>query len=121
MSITECEFRHALHCGKSTWLFLLDESVDDWPDVWRDTGDDGERIASLRREISKDFLIDKFKSPDHLAGLVSAAVGRWKDEIQLNWLEQHIENLKQQFAARSEPDEKLSYEEASSRYIDQRA
>ena len=116
LSITECEYRHAVRCGKSTLFFVLDESAD-WTDVWRDTGEDGDSIAHLRREIGKNLLIGRFQGPDHLSALVSAAVSRWKDEIQPDWLAQHLENLQEQFAARSEPDERLSYEEAIARYV----
>ena len=78
-SITELEFRQAGDSGKPRLLFLADPAVD-WPDEFKDThtgeGDAGNRIAAFRAELETVKLVSHFRSPDHLAGLVSAAVTR---------------------------------------------
>lgn len=77
LSITELEYRQAGESGLPRLLFLIDESVA-WPDEFRDShtgeGEAGKRIAAFRAELETEKLVSHVKNPDHLAGLVSAAV-----------------------------------------------
>jgi hypothetical protein len=78
-SITEYEYRTALARETPSLMFLLDPDAD-WPasqfDALAPNGDGGTAIAQLRREIERDRLVSYFRTPDELAGLVSAAVYR---------------------------------------------
>jgi len=78
-SVTEMEFRQA-GTSKIPRLMFLAHKDAKIPDAFRDakTGDNGagQRVAVFRAEIEQDFLVSYFKSPDHLAGLVVAAVYR---------------------------------------------
>jgi hypothetical protein len=78
-SITEYEYGAALARGKPTLMFLLDPDAE-WPanqfDALAPDGDGGKAIAQLRREIERARLVSYFRTPDALAGLVSAAVYR---------------------------------------------
>lgn len=82
-SITELEYRKAQAMEISCLLFLLDEETD-WPRKWTDEitdkTDRGERINVLRQELAREHMVDFFKSSEHLAHLVSAAVHRWEQE-----------------------------------------
>ena len=77
LSITELEYRKAGEAGLPRLLFLADPAVT-WPDECKDThtgeGDAGQRIADFRAELGSETLVSFFRAPDHLAGLVSAAV-----------------------------------------------
>src|SRR5262245_681674 len=82
-SITELEYRKAGELGKACLVFLLDENVP-WPrsaqDVVSGAGDRGQRIDTLRQELGAGLLAGFFKSPDQLAGLVSAAIANWEEQ-----------------------------------------
>lgn len=76
-SITELEYGQAGASGKPRLLFVADPAAD-WPDKFKDSltgeGDAGARIARFRSELETAKLVSYFRSPDHLAGLVSVAV-----------------------------------------------
>ncbi|HRX63145.1 MAG TPA: DUF4062 domain-containing protein [Candidatus Competibacter sp.] len=76
-SITELEYRQAGESGVPRLLFLADKEAS-WPDEFRDThtgdGENGQRIAAFRAELENAKLVSYFRTPDHLAGLVSAAI-----------------------------------------------
>ncbi|MDG4548883.1 MAG: DUF4062 domain-containing protein [Candidatus Contendobacter sp.] len=78
-SITELEYRQAGESGLPRLLFLADKNAP-WPDEFRDAntgdGENGQRIAAFRAELESAKLVSYFRTPDHLAGLVSAAVQR---------------------------------------------
>ena len=80
-SITEIEYRQALHTGKSCLLFLLDKDAP-WPSTAMDAitggGKRGKCIVALRRELAQATIVSFFKSPEELASLVSAAVSNWE-------------------------------------------
>ncbi len=82
-SITELEYRQAGDSGLPRLMFLADPGVD-WPDLYKDAetgdGDAGQRIEAFRAELETDKLVSHFRSPDHLAGLVSVAVQRCLQE-----------------------------------------
>jgi hypothetical protein len=78
-SITELEYRQAGHSGLPRLLFLADKDAP-WPDEFKDSktgeGEGGQRIAAFRAELEQAMLVSHFRTPDHLAGLVSVAVQR---------------------------------------------
>ena len=77
--ITELEYRQAEASGLPKLMFLAEEGAP-WPDELKDSetgdGDDGQLIARFRAELEGAKLVSYFRSPDHLAGLVSVAVQR---------------------------------------------
>jgi hypothetical protein len=82
-SITELEYRQAGESGLPRLLFLADKDAP-WPDEFRDAntgeGEGGQRIAAFRAELENAKLVSYFRTPDHLAGLVSVAVQRCLEE-----------------------------------------
>ena len=76
-SVTEMEFRKAGELKIPRLMFLAHRDAE-FPDASRDakTGDNaaGQQVAGFRAEVERDFLVSYFKTPDHLAGLVVAAV-----------------------------------------------
>jgi hypothetical protein len=56
-------------------MFLLDPEAE-WPASQIDAlaAGGGDAITRLRDEVSRSYLVSHFRSPDDLAGLVSAAV-----------------------------------------------
>ena len=78
-SVTEMEFRKAGVAKVPRLMFLAHRDAK-FQDALRDakTGDNdaGQRVAGFRAEVERDFLVSYFKTPDHLAGLVVAAVYR---------------------------------------------
>jgi len=76
-SITEREYRKA-GTSKLPQLMFLADSEAPWPDEFKDSvtgeGDNGRRIADFRAELENTKLVSQFRNPDHLAGLVLAAV-----------------------------------------------
>jgi hypothetical protein len=83
-SITELEYRQAQASGLPRLMFLADRDAP-WPDEHRDahTGanENGKRIADFRVELENARLVSHFRTPDHLAGLVSVAVHRCLEEL----------------------------------------
>lgn len=85
-SITECEYRKAVECGKPCLVFLLHEDAY-WKPKFFDamsaaSPDKGERIAALRTELSNDCTVSFFQSAEELAQLASVAVANWDKETQ---------------------------------------
>ena len=82
-SITELEYQQAGTSGLSRLLFLADKDAP-WPDDFRDAntgdGEGGQRIAAFRAELEQATLVSHFRTPDHLAGLVSVAVQQQLEE-----------------------------------------
>jgi WD40 repeat protein len=81
LSITECEYRHALARSKPTLCFFHDEkAAAEWPDSFKDErtgeGERGARIRALRRELGTEKTGDFFRSPEQLAYQVLAAIIR---------------------------------------------
>jgi len=78
-SVTEMEFRKAGELEIPRLMFLAHRDAK-FSDAFLDakTGDNGagQRVAGFRTEVERDFLVSYFKTPDHLAGLVVAAVYR---------------------------------------------
>jgi hypothetical protein len=78
-SVTEFEFRQAIAQKKPTLVFVLDPDAE-WPSNQVDAiaGDAvrAQAVARLRNEVSQDYLVSYFRTPEDLAGLVSAAVYR---------------------------------------------
>ena len=81
-SITELEYREATRLTKPRCIFFLDDPVKDWPEDMTDQktgeGDSGARLTALRQELGQKHLVRCFRSPDHLARLVSVAVSLWE-------------------------------------------
>ena len=79
-SITELEYRQAEISGLPKLMFLADEEAP-WPDELKDAktgdGDHGQLIARFRAELEGAKLVSHFRTPDHLAGLVSVAIQRY--------------------------------------------
>ena len=78
-SVTEMEFRKAGELKLPRLMFLAHRDAK-FQDAFRDakTGDNdaGQRVAGFRAEVERELLVSYFKTPDHLAGLVVAAVYR---------------------------------------------
>ena len=118
-SITELEYRQAGQSGLPRLLFLADQEVP-WPDTFRDAktgeGDGGQRIVALRTELERETLVSYFRTPDHLAGLVSVAVQQCLaqqsdvrpsaiprvQEVKRRALEQRLDNLLVDYQAATE-------------------
>jgi hypothetical protein len=79
-SITELEYRKAIETGKKCLIFLLAEDAQYWPPKYVDKGRDAEKIAVLRKELSREKMVSFFRSADELAGLVGAAVHKWETD-----------------------------------------
>ncbi|MCX7108959.1 MAG: DUF4062 domain-containing protein [Proteobacteria bacterium] len=92
LSITELEYRKAGEVGLPRLVFLADPAAT-WPDGFRDThtgeGDAGQRIADFRAAVGSETLVSFFRTPDHLAGLVSVAVTRCLENNLLATLKPH--------------------------------
>ncbi len=60
-SVTELEYREATRLTKTRLIFLLDDSVKDWPEDMTDQetgeGDCGVRITALRQELGQEYLV----------------------------------------------------------------
>ena len=82
-SITELEYQQAGESALPRLLFLADRDAP-WPDEFRDSstgdGEGGRQIAAFRAELEQAKLVSYFRTPDHLAGLVSVAVQRCLEE-----------------------------------------
>jgi hypothetical protein len=80
-SITELEYRKAFQEGKPRLIFLLNKDAP-WPstamDAITDEGNHGKHITALRQELAQEKLVSFFKTTEHLASLVSAAVHLWE-------------------------------------------
>ncbi len=76
-SITELEYRQAGDSGLPRLMFLAEDTAP-WPDEFKDTetgeGDNGRLIREFRADVENIRLVSHFRTPDHLAGLVSVAV-----------------------------------------------
>lgn len=83
-SITECEYRHAVDCGKPCLIFMLHEDAD-WKRKFDDAAsaqDKGEHIAALRTELKNELTVSMFSSSEELARLASTAVANWELEAR---------------------------------------
>jgi len=118
-SITELEYQQAGESGLVRLIFLVDEEAP-WADAFRDSatgeGEGGQRIAALRAELEKTTTVSHFRTPDHLAGLVSVAVQRSLEEkplvrsvgrqrvleVRCRALEQRLNNLLEDYQAATE-------------------
>lgn len=78
-SITELEYRKASETGKHCLIFLLHEAAL-WPTKFVDTGKDGEKIKTFRKELAKKHQVSFFKSHQELMMDVAAAVHNWENE-----------------------------------------
>jgi|SRR5271165_1767068 len=85
-SITEFEFRYAVSLNKPVLMFLVDPACE-WPsteiDAVQGLGDAGKAVALLRQDVAQNFLVSFFRSPEELAGLVSAAIYRTEMDRQM--------------------------------------
>lgn len=87
-SITEFEYRQAAATpGKPVLVFLLDPEAE-WPSTRFDAvsgdGDVGRQIARLRQQVAQQHVVGHFRTPQDLAGQVSAAIHRVEIDRQLN-------------------------------------
>jgi tetratricopeptide (TPR) repeat protein len=82
-SITELEYRKAFQEGKPRLIFLLNKDAP-WPSTAMDAitgeGNHGKHITALRQELAQEKLVSFFKTPEHLASLVSTAIHLWEQE-----------------------------------------
>jgi hypothetical protein len=92
-SVTEFELRQAIRDGKKPVLIFLLDPEADWPSTQFDAvtgeGDGGARIMQLREEVGEKYLVSHFRTPESLAGLVSAAIYRveMSNRLKLDSLE----------------------------------
>jgi len=83
LSITALEYRKAGEVGKQRLIFLLDPEAPWTPgsmDLRTGDGEGGKKIEALKKELGLAHMTSLFKSPDQLAGLVSAAITKWERE-----------------------------------------
>jgi hypothetical protein len=90
-SITEFEYRQAAATlGKPVLVFLLDPEAD-WPSTRFDAvsgdGGEGRQIARLRQQVAQQHVVGHFRTPQDLAGQVSAAIHRAELE---RWLQPYL-------------------------------
>lgn len=92
-SVTEFELRQAISSGKPVLIFLLDADAE-WPsrqfDAVTGDGQQGTQIAKLRTELSQQYLLSHFRTPEELASLVSAAIYRVEMSRQMTFDSLHI-------------------------------
>ncbi len=118
-SITELEYRKAGDSGLPRLMFLAEETAP-WLDEFKDTetgdGDDGRLIGDFRAAMENARLVSHFRTPDHLAGLVSVAVQRCLEdqptenlpvynrvaETRRTAREQELNNLLEEYQAATE-------------------
>jgi len=76
-SITELEYEHAVKSGRPVLAFLLAPDVP-WPpsqvDAMGAAPQAGEKIATFRELLGRNYLAGMFRTPDDLASQVAAAV-----------------------------------------------
>jgi Domain of unknown function (DUF4062) len=91
-SITEYEYRQAVATGRRVLMFVLDPEAE-WPTSHIDAlaPGGGDAIERLRDEVGRSHLVSHFRSPDDLAGLVSAAVYRAEMDKHMELGELHID------------------------------
>ena len=73
-SITEQEYRHAVRCGKTILIFVLNTDVPDWHEDPAETPEQQAALQKFREELSTAFLLAQFSSCDQLALRVIAAL-----------------------------------------------
>jgi hypothetical protein len=118
-SITELEYRQAGKSGIARLIFFVDAQAP-WADEFRDSetgeGEGGLRIAAFRTELEEATMVSHFRTPDHLAGLVSVAVQRCLEEkppvligarqrvqeFKCRALEQRLNSLLEEYQAATE-------------------
>ncbi|MCD4766153.1 MAG: DUF4062 domain-containing protein [Methanosarcinales archaeon] len=71
-SITELEYRKAVETGKKCHIFLLHEDAP-WPRKFVDKGDDAQKIDDLRKELSEEYIVSFFETPEELRSLVGSS------------------------------------------------
>ncbi len=93
-SITEFEFAQAVDSDKPILMFLLDPEAE-WASAQFDAvsgdGDNGADVARLRQRVGERYLVSYFRSPDQLAGLVSAAIYRQEMSAQMELKKLNVE------------------------------
>lgn len=76
ISITESEFRHAMHLKKPIFCFVVDDNQPWLPNMIE--GELGRsKLAALKAEIGTVLVRETFKSPEDLAMKVATAMGRY--------------------------------------------
>ena len=73
-SITEQEYRQARRAGKEILVFLLDEDAEGWTEPEAELAERKVQLATLREELSIDFLAARFVSCNELTIKVIAGL-----------------------------------------------
>lgn len=93
-SITEAEYRQAVHAKRPVLMFLLDPEAA-WParhiDAVNGRPKDALQIAALREEVGREHVAGFFRDPEQLAALAGAAVYREEVGRGLNFGELRID------------------------------
>jgi hypothetical protein len=79
MSITELEYRKAVETGKECLIFLLHEDAL-WQTKFVDKGDAASKIEDLRNELSTNYTVSFFDTPQKLASEVVTSVHNWLEK-----------------------------------------
>lgn len=102
LSITELEYRHAVERGMECLVFLLDDNYA-WAPPLQDShtggGEGGKLIRHLREELSTKTQVAFFRTPDNLASLVSAAVEKWGQKVNVRKRDQASELIVKQLTS----------------------
>jgi HEAT repeat protein len=77
-SITELEYRKAVETNKKCHIFLLNEDV---PWLRKFIDKNAQKIDDLREELSENYTVSFFKTPEELGSLVSTSVHNWEREL----------------------------------------
>lgn len=97
LSLTHLEFLEAQRLGIPALIYLLDEDRHPVFPRFVDRGDAGEKVAALRAELKRRFLVGFFTGPDDLARQVaqdlSSLLHKLGADVQPNILAQLVEAL----------------------------
>jgi len=75
VSVTESEYNEATLANLPRLIYLVDEDHP-WPPRFVDSGTGANRLRRLRRRLLNAHVCERFNTPDHLASLVAADLGR---------------------------------------------
>ena len=81
ISITEMEYEQAVERGIPRLIFLISDEVPILPKNF-DTGDSAIKLNALKERLKKEQVVDFFKSPEDLRGLVLHALNQINNQLR---------------------------------------
>jgi HAD superfamily phosphoserine phosphatase-like hydrolase len=73
-SVTQQEYEQALVAKKPTLAYIVDSKAD-WPKDQVEDGVGGDKLAVFLQQVKEDRIVERFTTPDDLAGSVVAGLG----------------------------------------------